>query len=117
MHMINCTFLWKLLSQNHWLLVAGLQGSDQDREDLQARLRSAESRAEELAESLREASSNLDQYRAMAQSLEESLDKEKQVQKLITIVPALDELSCGFYKNNWRIYFKNMWDKLRRVNV
>uniref|UniRef100_A0A3B5B4R2 Nucleoprotein TPR n=1 Tax=Stegastes partitus TaxID=144197 RepID=A0A3B5B4R2_9TELE len=56
-----------------------LQGSDQDREDLQGRLQLAESRAEELAESLRAATSSMEQYRAMAQSLEESLDKEKQV--------------------------------------
>uniref|UniRef100_A0A7N8WYJ0 Nucleoprotein TPR n=1 Tax=Mastacembelus armatus TaxID=205130 RepID=A0A7N8WYJ0_9TELE len=59
--------------------IRGLQGSDQDREDLQGRLRLAESRAEELAESLRAATSSMEQYRAMAQSLEESLDKEKQV--------------------------------------
>ncbi|KAK2835272.1 hypothetical protein Q5P01_015756 [Channa striata] len=56
-----------------------LQGSDQDTEDLQSRLRLAESRVEELAESLRAATSSMEQYRAMAQSLEESLDKEKQV--------------------------------------
>ncbi|KAM7409722.1 hypothetical protein PAMA_001286 [Pampus argenteus] len=52
---------------------------DQDREDLQGRLRLAETRAEELAESLKTAASSMEQYRAMAQSLEESLDKEKQV--------------------------------------
>ena len=62
-----------------WFL--GLQGSDQDREDLQGRLRLAETRAEELAENLRAATSSMEQYRAMAQSLEESLDREKQVQK------------------------------------
>ncbi|KAI3368578.1 hypothetical protein L3Q82_025589, partial [Scortum barcoo] len=60
-------------------IIRGLQGSDQDREDLQGRLRLAETRAEELAESLRAATSSMEQYRAMAQSLEESLDKEKQV--------------------------------------
>ncbi|XP_023810077.1 nucleoprotein TPR isoform X3 [Oryzias latipes] len=59
--------------------VASLQGLDQDREDLQARLKLAETRAEELAESLRAATSSMEQYRAMAQSLEESLNKEKQV--------------------------------------
>uniref|UniRef100_A0A3Q1FGC6 Nucleoprotein TPR n=1 Tax=Acanthochromis polyacanthus TaxID=80966 RepID=A0A3Q1FGC6_9TELE len=59
--------------------VQGLQGLDQDREDLQGRLQLAETRAEELAESLRAATSSMEQYRAMAQSLEESLDKEKQV--------------------------------------
>lgn len=59
--------------------LAGLQGSDPDREDLQGRLQLAETRAEELAESLRSVTSTMEQYRAMAQSLEESLDKEKQV--------------------------------------
>uniref|UniRef100_A0A8C4ITP2 Nucleoprotein TPR n=1 Tax=Dicentrarchus labrax TaxID=13489 RepID=A0A8C4ITP2_DICLA len=58
---------------------SSLQCSDQDREDLQGRLRLAEARAEELTESLRAATSSMEQYRAMAQSLEESLDKEKQV--------------------------------------
>uniref|UniRef100_UPI003AADA419 translocated promoter region b, nuclear basket protein n=1 Tax=Centroberyx gerrardi TaxID=166262 RepID=UPI003AADA419 len=57
----------------------GLQGSDQDREDLRSRLRQAETRTEELTESLRAATSSMEQYRSMAQSLEESLDKEKQV--------------------------------------
>ncbi|XP_041791081.1 translocated promoter region b, nuclear basket protein [Chelmon rostratus] len=60
-------------------IIRGLQVLDQDREDLQGRLRLAETRAEELAESLRAATSSMEQYRAMAQSLEESLDKEKQV--------------------------------------
>lgn len=55
--------------------------SDHDREDLQGRLRLAETRAEELTESLRTVTSSMEQYKAMAQSLEESLDKEKQVQK------------------------------------
>ncbi|XP_034736261.1 translocated promoter region b, nuclear basket protein isoform X1 [Etheostoma cragini] len=59
--------------------IRGLPGSDQDKEDLQCRLRLAETRTEELAESLRAATSSMEQYRAMAQSLEESLDKEKQV--------------------------------------
>lgn len=62
-----------------WLL--GFSSSDHDREDLQGRLRLAETRAEELTESLRAVTSSMEQYKAMAQSLEESLDKEKQVQK------------------------------------
>uniref|UniRef100_M3ZJV7 Nucleoprotein TPR n=1 Tax=Xiphophorus maculatus TaxID=8083 RepID=M3ZJV7_XIPMA len=57
----------------------GLQGSDQEREELQGRLQLAETRAEELAESLRAATASMEQYRAMAQSLEESLETEKQV--------------------------------------
>lgn len=61
----------------------GFASSDHDREDLQGRLRLAETRAEELTESLRTVTSSMEQYKAMAQSLEESLDKEKQVQKQI----------------------------------
>uniref|UniRef100_A0A665W9I2 Nucleoprotein TPR n=1 Tax=Echeneis naucrates TaxID=173247 RepID=A0A665W9I2_ECHNA len=64
-------------SETHHTL--SLQGKDQDREDLQGRLRLAETRSDELAESLRAVTSTMEQYRAMAQSLEESLDKEKQV--------------------------------------
>lgn len=76
----NCTVVKWHHSLLPLVLLSGLQGSDQDREDLQGRLRLAETRAEELAESLRAATSSMEQYRAMAQSLEESLDKEKQVQ-------------------------------------
>lgn len=60
-------------------LPSGLQISDQDKEDLQGRLRQAETVAEELAESLKEATSSIEHYKAMVQSLEEALDKEKQV--------------------------------------
>ncbi|XP_015241685.1 PREDICTED: nucleoprotein TPR-like isoform X4 [Cyprinodon variegatus] len=59
--------------------IRGLQGSDQEREELKGRLQLAETRAEELAESLRAATSSMEQYRAMAQSLEQSLETEKQV--------------------------------------
>ncbi|KAJ4943788.1 hypothetical protein JOQ06_006283 [Pogonophryne albipinna] len=60
-------------------VLRGLPGSDQDRDELEGRLRLAETQAEELAESLRAATSSMEQYRAMAQSMEESLDKEKKV--------------------------------------
>ncbi|XP_029938287.1 translocated promoter region b, nuclear basket protein isoform X2 [Salarias fasciatus] len=60
-------------------IMRGLQGSDQDREVLQGRVQVAETRVEELVESLKATTSTMEQYRAMAQSLEESLDKEKQV--------------------------------------
>lgn len=54
--------------------------SDQDREDLQSRLRLAESQADDLAKNLKETTSKMEQYRAMVQSLEESLDREKEVE-------------------------------------
>ena len=54
---------------------------DQDKEDLQCRLRLAENQLDDLAENLKTATSKMEQYRAMVQSLEESLDKEKEVHK------------------------------------
>lgn len=69
--------------------LAGLPGSDQDREDLRGRLQLAETRVEELAESLRATTSSMEQYQAMAQSLEESLENEKQVGGSIVKQPRL----------------------------
>lgn len=69
--------------------VPGLQGSDQEREELKGRLQLAETRAEELAESLRAATSSMEQYRAMAQSLEQSLETEKQVRRRLDRFMAL----------------------------
>lgn len=54
--------------------------SDPDREDLQCRLRLAENQADDLAKNLKEATSKVEQYRVMVQSLEESLDREKEVE-------------------------------------
>uniref|UniRef100_A0A673YMW8 Nucleoprotein TPR n=1 Tax=Salmo trutta TaxID=8032 RepID=A0A673YMW8_SALTR len=56
----------------------GIRGK-RDSEDLHGRLKQAETRAEELIQQLRTATSSMELYRAMAQSLEESLDKEMQV--------------------------------------
>lgn len=87
-------------------LLWGLPGLDQDREDLQGRLRLADTRAEELAESLRAVTSSMEQYKAMAQSLEESLDKEKQVQNQpnlpVNIEPVLRALTITA-KVKWMI--------------
>ncbi|XP_069009311.1 translocated promoter region b, nuclear basket protein isoform X2 [Embiotoca jacksoni] len=68
-----------ILSSPSTPIIRVLQGSDQDRDDLEGRLHLAETRTEELTESLRAATASMEEYRAMAQSLEESLDKEKQV--------------------------------------
>lgn len=43
-------------------------------------MRLAENRADDLAENLKATTSTMEQYRAMVQSLEESLDREKEVQ-------------------------------------
>ncbi|XP_061093863.1 translocated promoter region b, nuclear basket protein isoform X2 [Conger conger] len=57
----------------------GLRGSDQDIEEVRARLRQAEEQSGDMKERLKSASNNVEQYRAMVLSLEESLSKEKQV--------------------------------------
>ncbi|XP_051581046.1 nucleoprotein TPR-like isoform X2 [Myxocyprinus asiaticus] len=57
----------------------GLHSSDGDMEALCAQLKQAQSRAEELAERLKNTTASMEQYKAMSLSLEESLDKEKQV--------------------------------------
>uniref|UniRef100_A0A673IF88 Nucleoprotein TPR n=1 Tax=Sinocyclocheilus rhinocerous TaxID=307959 RepID=A0A673IF88_9TELE len=57
----------------------GLQGSEGGIEALRAQLKQAESKVEELAERLKNTTASMEQYKAMSLSLEESLDKEKQV--------------------------------------
>ncbi|CAL1594449.1 unnamed protein product [Knipowitschia caucasica] len=52
---------------------------EQNQEDLHGRLQLAETRAEEQMESLKTVTASMELYRAMAQSLEESIDREKQV--------------------------------------
>lgn len=48
---------------------------------MQGRLQLAENRADDLTESLNATTAAMEQYRAIVRSLEESLDKEKEVQK------------------------------------
>ncbi|CAM4689908.1 unnamed protein product [Leuciscus chuanchicus] len=57
----------------------GLQGSEGDMEALRAQLKQAENKVEELAEQLKNTTASMEQYKAISLSLEESLDKEKQV--------------------------------------
>ena len=52
--------------------------SAQNSKDLRGHLQQAETRVEELAESLKRASSSMEQCGVIAQSQEESLNKEKQ---------------------------------------
>ncbi|XP_067273803.1 translocated promoter region b, nuclear basket protein isoform X2 [Pseudorasbora parva] len=56
-----------------------LQGSEGDMEALRSQLKQAENKVEELAERLKNTITSMEQYKAMSLSLEESLDKEKQV--------------------------------------
>lgn len=64
---------------SHSSRATGLQGGDEDIEELRKQLNEAKSRAEALAERLESTSASLEQYRAMCLSLEEALEKEKQV--------------------------------------
>lgn len=48
-------------------------------DDLVSQLRQAQEQVGDLRERLKTSTSNVEQYRAMATSLEESLNKEKQV--------------------------------------
>lgn len=48
-------------------------------DDLLSQLRQAEEQVNDLKERLKTSSSNVEQYRAMVTSLEDSLNKEKQV--------------------------------------
>ncbi|XP_051954824.1 nucleoprotein TPR-like isoform X2 [Xyrauchen texanus] len=57
----------------------GLHSSEGDMEVLRTQLKRAQSRAEELAECVKNTTASMEQYKAMSLSLEESLDKEKQV--------------------------------------
>ncbi|KAK3516704.1 hypothetical protein QTP70_022497 [Hemibagrus guttatus] len=59
--------------------LTGLQGGEEDVEELRKRLNEAKSRSEELAERLESTTASLEQYRAMCLSLEEAMEKEKQV--------------------------------------
>lgn len=86
-------------------LISGGSGSDQEREELQNRLQLAETRAEELADNLRAVTSSMEQYKTMTQSLEESLNNEKQVQnkpKMHASMPPLSTLVTNhMLKSGW----------------
>lgn len=57
----------------------GPQSGVEDVEELRTRLNEAQSRSEDLAARLESSTASLEQYRAMCLSLEEALEKEKQV--------------------------------------
>lgn len=52
-------------------------------DDLLSQLRQAEEQVNDLKERLKTSTSNVEQYRAMVTSLEESLNKEKQVYMIL----------------------------------
>ncbi|MEE6496310.1 hypothetical protein FKM82_002298 [Ascaphus truei] len=55
------------------------EGTKEDTEELKTRLRQSEEQVNDVKERLKTATSNVEQYRAVVLSLEESLNKEKQV--------------------------------------
>lgn len=59
--------------------IIGQPNANEDVDDLVSRLRQADEQVNDLRERLKTSSSNVEQYRAMVLSLEESLNKEKQV--------------------------------------
>lgn len=70
---------WSKKTEVVFSAIIGQPGTSEDVDDLVSRLRQADEQVNDLRERLRTSSSNVEQYRAMVLSLEESLNKEKQV--------------------------------------
>ncbi|XP_032147514.1 nucleoprotein TPR isoform X1 [Sapajus apella] len=69
----------QLASQSSQRTGKGQPNNKEDVDDLVSQLRQAEEQVNDLKERLKTSTSNVEQYRAMVTSLEESLNKEKQV--------------------------------------
>uniref|UniRef100_A0A452V9K1 Nucleoprotein TPR n=1 Tax=Ursus maritimus TaxID=29073 RepID=A0A452V9K1_URSMA len=69
----------QLASQSSQRTGKGQPTNKEDVDDLLSQLRQAEEQVNDLKERLKTSTSNVEQYRAMVTSLEESLNKEKQV--------------------------------------
>lgn len=69
----------QLASQSTQRTGKGQPGDRDDVDDLKSQLRQAEEQVNDLKERLKTSASNVEQYRAMVTSLEDSLNKEKQV--------------------------------------
>lgn len=68
------------------LHLLGQPSNKEDMDDLLSQLRQAEEQVNDLKERLKTSTSNVEQYRAMVTSLEESLNKEKQVYTILKSV-------------------------------
>lgn len=68
------------------LNLLGQPSNKEDIDDLLSQLRQAEEQVNDLKERLKTSTSNVEQYRAMVTSLEESLNKEKQVYTILKSV-------------------------------
>lgn len=64
----------------------GQPNNKEDVDDLLSQLRQAEEQVNDLKERLKTSTSNVEQYRAMVTSLEESLNKEKQVYMILNSI-------------------------------
>lgn len=68
------------------LNLLGQPNSKEDVDDLLSQLRQTEEQVNDLKERLKTSTSNVEQYRAMVTSLEESLNKEKQVYTILNSI-------------------------------
>lgn len=68
------------------LNLLGQPSNKEDVDDLLSQLRQAEEQVNDLKERLKTSTSNVEQYRAMVTSLEESLNKEKQVYSILNLI-------------------------------
>ena len=68
------------------LNLLGQPNNKEDVDDLLSQLRQAEEQVNDLKERLKTSTSNVEQYRAMVTSLEESLNKEKQVYSILNLI-------------------------------
>lgn len=78
-------------------IVTGQPSTNEDVDDLVSRLRQAEEQVNDLRERLKTSSSNVEQYRTMVLSLEESLNKEKQVSSDRCFLEQNQKQSEGFF--------------------
>ncbi|KAI5090348.1 nucleoprotein TPR, partial [Silurus meridionalis] len=75
----------RLSSPSTHTSLTGPPADKEDAEELRKHLNEAKSSSQDLAERLESATTSLDQYRAMCLSLEEALEKEKQVTEQVKV--------------------------------
>lgn len=75
-----------MLTLRKLLNLLGQASNREDVDDLLSQLRQAEEQVNDLKERLKTSASNVEQYRAMVTSLEDSLNKEKQVCTILNLI-------------------------------
>lgn len=99
------------------LNLLGQPSNKEDMDDLLSQLRQAEEQVNDLKERLKTSTSNVEQYRAMVTSLEESLNKEKQVYTILNSVCMYFFLKLGCVRHCVKVWvqlalhlpFKSAW--------